>query len=357
MRIKPVRFADSTMLTRSGLVRPDLAAPAIVKRRAFTKDEFMTFDQFTIDSTGSFLIGELERLDPTLHEPLFSVTWPRDIDLREDVTIADEVSSFTNSSFAAPGGINPAGKAWVSKDANAIPGVSLDIGKTSNPLYLWAMEAKWTIPELESARKLGRPVDTQKIDVVKTKMNMDIDEMVYIGDTLFGKTGLLNAASVTVTNAVNGATGSPLWTQKTPDEMLADVNALLNAVWAASGWAVMPDELRLPPTLFTYLVSQKVSNAGNVSIIEFLKANSISNAANGRPLNIQPVKWLTGRGVGGVNRIFAYTRDKERVRYPLVPLQRTPLEFRSLYQIVTFYCRLGVIEIPYPETLGYLDGC
>lgn len=62
-----------------------------------------TFDNRTIDSAGAFLVGELERLDQELHMPLASVTWSRDIDLREDVSIADEVSSFTNSTFAAAG--------------------------------------------------------------------------------------------------------------------------------------------------------------------------------------------------------------------------------------------------------------
>ena len=99
---------------------------------------FMTFDNATIDSTGEFMIHELERLDQQLHEPLYAVTWGRDIDLREDVSIADELSSFTNSTFAAAGGINPNGKSWIGKDTNAISGMQLDIGKTAHSLYLWA---------------------------------------------------------------------------------------------------------------------------------------------------------------------------------------------------------------------------
>ena len=31
----------------------------------------------TVDSTGAFLVGELERLDQTLHMPLAAVTWAR----------------------------------------------------------------------------------------------------------------------------------------------------------------------------------------------------------------------------------------------------------------------------------------
>ena len=331
-----------------------LAAPAII--RHFTTDAYMTYDQFTVDSTGSFLIGELERLDQTLHDPLAAVTWGRDVDLREDVTIADEVSSFTNSSFASAGGIVPGGKAWVGKDSNAISGVALDIGKTTHPLYLWAMEIKYTLPELASAEQLGRPVDVQKYDGMRLKYQMDIDEMVYIGDTTLGQTGLLTNASVTATNVVNGAAGSPLWSNKTPDEILNDVNTLLNSVWASSGWAIMPRRLLLPPTQFSYLVSQKVSTAGNVSILQFLRANSLCMAANGVELEIQPVKWLTGRGSGGTNRMMAYTKDRDRVRFPLVPLQRTPLEYRSLFQITTYYGRLGCMEFVYPETCGYADG-
>jgi hypothetical protein len=350
-----IRLEESTALSRPAIVtRPAISIP---RGRFHTRDNFMTFDsQLTVDSTGAFLIGELERLDMTLHEPLAAVTWGRDIDLREDVTMADEQSSFTLSSFAAAGGINPAGKNWISKDATAISGISLDIGKTLNNLYPWGMELKYTLLELASAEKIGRPVDSQKYNGMKLKHQMDIDEEVYIGDSFYGTTGLLNSAAVTATNVVNGGTGSPLWINKTPTEILADVNTLLNSVWASSGWAIVPDELRLPPTQFSYINSQLISTAGSQSILSFLRDNSLCNTANGRPLNIQPVKWLTGRGVGSTNRMLAYTRDKDRVRFPMVPLARTPIQFDGIYQKSYYYGRLGVTEIVYPETCGYSDG-
>jgi hypothetical protein len=351
------RLAASSGLAAPAILRAtDREVEHVTRTRHFTTDAMMTFDQLTVDSTGAFLIGELERLDPTLHEPLVNVTWGRDIDLREDVTLADDTSSFTNSSFASPGGITPAGKNWISTDTNAITGVSIDIGKTANPLYLWGTELKYTLPELASAQKVGRPVDVQKYDAMKLKYQMDIDEQVYIGDTTYNKTGLFNNAGVDTSNVVNGAGGTAPWAAKTADEVLADVNAILTAAWTNSGTAVIPNELRVPPVQFGTLVSRKVSEAGNVSLLEFLRNNSLSNASNGQPLNIQPVKWLTGRGAGGTDRMVAYTRNREYVRFPLVPLQRTPLEFRSIYQITTYYGRLGVVEVVYPETLAYRDG-
>jgi hypothetical protein len=330
----------------------------------------ITYDKNTIDSTGAFLISELERLDQTLHEPLVSVTWGRDIDLREDVSIADEASSFTNSAFASAGGFTSTGKNFIGKNSNAVPGVGLDIGKTTSPLYLWGSEVSYTIPELLSAQQLGRPVDAQKYAAMQIKYQMDIDEMVYIGDTSLTQYGLVNSTSVTFGSVATKASGYTQWIPgtntgvgATADEILADVNSLIETAWSNAAFVVCPSKLLLPPAQFAYIVSQKVSTAGNVSIKTFLEDNCISLSVNGKKLDIQPLKWLTARGVAQASpvvahtdRMIVYTQDKNRVRYPLVPLQRTPLEYRSIYHITTYFGRLGCTEIVYPETILGRDG-
>jgi hypothetical protein len=191
---------------------------------------------------------------------------------------------------------------------------------------------------------------------------MDVDEMVYIGDTIVNREGLLNSSLVTASFVDTGAGGSTTWALKTPAEILADVNTLINDCWVASGTAVCPSKLLLPPTQFAYITSQTVSTAGNVSILTFLEDNCIALKINGKKLDIQPCKWLTGRGEAAgspevaTDRMCCYTQDSERVRYPLVPLQKTPLEYRSLFQLTTYYGRLGVLEIVYSETVRYADG-
>ncbi len=318
--------------------------------RARTRDQMRTYDARTIDSSGAFMIGELERLDQRMHEPLANVTWSRDIDLRSDVSIGDEMSSFTNSTFAAAGGASPTGKSWIGKNTDAIAGIALDINKTAQPLSLWGMQIGYTIPELESAKQIGRPIDVQKYDGLLLKHSMDVDEQVYIGDATLGAEGLLNSSKVGATNVNKN------WKTSTPQEILDDVNLILNNAWVASGFAVCPDKLLLPPVQFSLLTSRIVSNAGNISILEFLKLNSLSNSVNGRPLDIQPSKWCVKRGVGGTDRMLTYTQSENRVRFPLVPLQRTPIEYRDLRQLTTYFGRLGAVEWVYPETAFYADG-
>jgi hypothetical protein len=334
-----------------------LSRPGIIRARTRDNGAMLTFDRATVDSTGAFLVGELERLDQTLNMPLVDYTWSRDIDVRTDVTIADEAASFTNSTFAAVGGTTPNGKAWIGKDSSVIASLALDIGKTSQPLYLWGMQVGWTIPELESAQKIGRPIDTDKYEGMQLKWQMDTDEQVYIGDATLGLTGLVNHASVTnLANVANGADASPLWASKTPDEILRDVNEICDSAWAASGWSTVPNRLLLPTTSFSYIVSQKVSAQADKSILTYLKDNSLSLAKNGQALEILPVKWLNGRGAGGTNRMVAYTKAPRFVRYPMVPLARTPMEYRDLRQLTTYYGRLGAVEVRYGTTVAYRDG-
>lgn len=327
-----------------------------------------THDGRTVDSTGAFLVGELERLDQTLHEPLAAVSWGRDIDLREDVTIADEVSSFTLTTFASAGGLGVGnsignGKAWMGKNTDQVTGVGADIAKIPHQLHLWGMELKYTIPELESAAKLGRPIDQQKYEGMQLKYQMDVDEMVYIGDTTLNATGLVNNSLVTnVSNVADGASGNSEWTTKTPAEILQDVNTLITSVWAASAWAVVPEKLLIPPAQFGYISTQLVSIAGSVSILKYLQDNNLLTTSGKGKLDIQPLKWLIGAGSGGTigttgnERMVAYTKDYKRVRYPMTLLQRTPVQFQSIYHMTTYYCRLGELEVVYPETIGYADG-
>ena len=344
--------------------RREVAEASRKLARHFTKDQQYTYDQATVDSTGVFLVGQLERLDQTLNEPLVEFTWSRDVEIRTDVSPADEIASWTNSAFAMSGGINPGGINWISNEGNAIAGPSLDIGKTPQPLRLWGAEVKYTVPELVKSQKLGTPIDAQKVEAMNLKRNMDLDAIVYIGDPTLSFTGLINSVSAvgSVTNVGNGAAGTPQWTTKTPAEILKDVKDLLTAAWAASGWKVMPNRLLLPPGQYGYIAAQLISTAGNQSILSYLLENNISTRS-GTKLEILPLKWLIGSGVGGtqgtlgtVDRMVAYNKDKKYVQYPMTELQRTPLEYRSLFQIVTYWTRFGQIEWRYGTTAAYRDG-
>lgn len=316
----------------------------------------------TKDSALAFYVNQLENLDKRLYMPLTSVSWGRDIKLRPGITMSDESTSFIQSAFAAGGtqsnsnGSSGGNMPWISAETTAIPGVSIDGQKSVLPLRLLGREISFTSVELDRSQRLGTPIDSQKTDALNILYQMNTDQMVYIGSTDVGAQGLLNNSAITESGVATGVSGSTLWSQKTPDEILADVNTLIETTWSAAAFAICPSKLLLPPAQFSYICSQKVSSAGNVSILKFLEENSISLKVNGKALDIQPVKWLTGRGTNSEDRMLAYTNEENRVRYPMVPIRRETAYYMGIRFIAPYIWAFGELELPYPETLQYGDG-
>lgn len=317
----------------------------------------------TRDSALAYYVNQLENLDKRLYEPLVSVTWGRDVKLRAGITMSNESTSFIQSAFAGAASLNAEGGAaaggnmpWISPETTAIPGVSVNGNKVTLPLRLLAREVSYTSVELERSQLTGQPIDVQKIDALNILYQMNTDQMVYIGSPDVGATGLINNSTVTASEVGSGIAGSTLWTQKTPDEILADVNLLLESTWAAAGYAVCPGKLLLPPLQFSYISSQKVSSAGNVSILKFLQDNSIALTINGKALDIAPVKWLPGAGVMAQDRMVAYTNEENRVRFPMVPIRRETAYYYGIRYTAPYLWAFGEMEFVYPETVQYADG-
>jgi hypothetical protein len=312
----------------------------------------------TRDSALAYFINQLDNLDKRLYEPLVSVTWGRDIKLRPGITLSNESTSFIRSTFAGSGSLTASegNFPWISAETSEIPGVSVNGQRIVLPLLPAAREVSYTSLELSRSQLTGQPIDVQKITAMNVLYQMNIDQMVYIGSSDVNATGLVNNPNITSGLVSDGVSGQTEWVDKTADEIVADIDGLLEQDWQQAAFAVCPSDLLLPPANFAYISSQKVSSAGNVSILKYVKENCISNQINGKPLNIVPVKWLTGAGVGGSNRMVAYTNDEGRVRYPMVPIMRETAYYQGIRYTAPYLYLLGQLEFVYPETVQYADG-
>jgi hypothetical protein len=307
-----------------------------------------------MDSGLAFFVNQLTKMDPKLHEPLYSTTYMRDLKLREDVSLGNESTSYILHTIGAGGSLSAAGLPYVNSGTTSLSGVEIDGQMITTPLRPLAMTLSYSKLELMKAQQAGFNLDTSKFNAINTKYQMSADQVAYIGDTDLNTTGMINSSAVT--NVATIASGAGAWSTKTPAQILADVNELVESAWAASGYAVCPDTLLLPPVQYGYIATQTVSTAGTVSILKYLEDNSISLRVNGVALQIKPVKWLAGHGASGADRMVAYTNDYDRIRFPMVPVQGFEPSYRDMFYSRPYVWALGQTEIVYPETIGYRDG-
>lgn len=311
----------------------------------------MRFTDAEISSTGAFLVGELERLDQELYAPLADFTWSRDIDLREDVTIADEVTSFMLANYAGGfGSIGGSGKSWI-KGMDTTPArVSVETSKVTTPLTPWGMEVSYSIFELQKAMQVGRPIDVQKYDAMKFKHQLDIDQQVYMGDEGIGVKGLLNNDAVVAKSNL----GSVNVKTMSAENAVNLFNTVLESSWKATQYIRIPDTILIPPALFAALASKQLPNVDK-NVLEYVLQNNIA-VSNGGKLTIRPVKWLNDSSINSGNgRLVAYTKARDVVRFPLVQLQSMAPQFRDFMQSVPYYGALGGVEFVRPEMVYYGD--
>lgn len=316
-----------------------------------------TMDAASLGTGMAFLVGELEKRDPRLLEPLTSTTWQRDIVAQTGGGWIE----FTSNYFVdyATTGANKRG--IIGGQTTAIPVLQANITKDNFKVFTWSNIVKVPFIDQSKLSQIGRSLDQIYDKGLRLNYNKTLDENVYFGFSDFGTEGIVNNSNITAEMAaLNAGSTSRKFEDKTPDEILADINSALTACWAASGYDVagMPNHIGLPPQQYAYILSQKVSNAADKSILNYLLENNIAKA-QGVDLQIVPMRQLIGQGVGGVDRMVLYVNNEDKVCFDLpVPLSRimTQPSVEHLAYLSAYAGQIGQVKFLYTQCARYVDG-
>lgn len=315
----------------------------------------MTMDAATAGGM-AFLVGELEKRDPKLREPLTSVTWMRDIVAKTGGGWVESASTY-NVSYATAG---PNEGGIIGGQSNNIPVMQADIGKDIYKVFTWAHIMRVPLVDQAKLQGIGRSLDEILDKGIRLDYQKSLDKNVYTGFASYGTTGLINNASVTAASVATGAGASTLWINKTPDEILYDVNKVMTDGWAASEYDLggMSNHILIPPAQFAYLVGTKVSSAGTTSILQFLLENNIGKN-QGVDLQIVPCRWCIGAGSGATDRMVSYVNDEDKVQFDItVPLSRQmtqPVVGTMSYE-TAFAGQMSEVKFLYLQPPRYADG-
>jgi hypothetical protein len=305
----------------------------------------------------AFLVGELEKQDPRLYEPLTSLTAPRDIDMKP----GGGWVSITSNVFVDYATTGNEEDAIIGSESTNIPVSQANITKDIFKVFTFSEILRVPLFDDLKLQQIGRSLTQILDDGLRLNHSKLMDRNVYNGLTKAGTTGLVNNPSVTSSLANFNAGGtSRLWANKTPLEIMADVNGLLNATWAASEYDItgMASHILIDPANFTYITNTPVTISGTQSILNYLLSNNIATQ-QGRPLTIVPSRWCIGAGTGTTQRIAAYVKAENRVNVDLtVPLSRVmtaPVVQSASYETL-YASQFSQVKFLYTACVEYLDG-
>lgn len=182
-----------------------------------------------------------------------------------------------------------------------------------------------------------------------------MDQNVYTGMEEYGSTGLVNNPDVTETSVTGGT-----WASKTKEQILADINSALTAVWAAAEYDedAMPNHILLPYEQYTYIMNTMVTDLATETILDYVLKNNVA-AKNGKSLYIGATRWCKGAGTGGADRMVVYVNHERFLQVEeLVPLARVmsqPNATEFCYD-TAYAANLSEVELFYPQTMQYFDG-
>lgn len=304
----------------------------------------------------AYLVGELEKTDPKIREPLTSTTWQRDIVAKTGGGWVEYTSSLDMDYGTS--GAN--GNSIVGSGTNAVPVMQVNTSKNLYKVFTWMHAMQVPFVDQAKLKQIGRSLEDLLDKGIRLNYNKTLDENVYMGFPSLGTTGLLNDKNVAVSAVEKGKSGKTEWKGKTADEILQDINQALVDAWTAAEYDLsgMPNHVLIPPAQYAYLVKQKVSEAGNISILEYLLENNIARN-QGRDIEIQPSRWCIGAGSAKKDRMIVYVNDEDKVNFDItVPITRAmtqPSVERAAY-LTLYAAQIGQVKFMYYQPVKYCDG-
>jgi len=247
---------------------------------------------------------------------------------------------------------------WMNGDTSDMPFAELSRTKYETTVESAKIGYRYSLEEVNQAMMIpGMNLNVDKAAAAKRAADELVERVVISGDSRKGFLGLVNQTVVPQLAVPNGTSGSPLWAQKTPAEILADVNNALVGAWSASNQVELHDTVLLPVAQFGTIAATPRSATSDTTIITYLQQNNVYTSTTGQPLTIRTVRQLAGAGAGGTNRMITYRRDPQVLKFHMpMPHQFFPPQQRMLEFIIPGMMRLGGLDVRLPRGMSYNDG-
>ena len=208
----------------------------------------------------------------------------------------------------------------------------------------------FTDREVGQAMMLGLPLSDRKMRLAFRIAEEEKERTFLNGNSARGWDGILNQSDVPTRDATNS------WDTATNIQIIDDILDMLTGTWVDTNQVRLADTLLMSPDQFSQLL-RPMGAEGDRSIMDYVRQANPYTATTGNALMIRTLRQLKDYNEAGNDRVIAYTRDMDVLRYHVPQeLQFIEPQRQGARWVYHGHMVLGGLEIMEPTALRYLDG-
>lgn len=239
--------------------------------------------------------------------------------------------------------------------ADDLPRADVAGKETTIPVRSVGISYGYNLDEIQSSQLTGLGLDQRRANAARRSNEQVVNDVAYFGDATSGMPGLFDNPNIPTGAVVDPGAGTE-WVNKTPDEILFDVNDLFADIFETTKMVEQGNTLLLPPNQWSFISSTPRSANSDTTILMYLVQNSpYLNSAD----DIIPVNECAAANnpLLATDAMVAYDRNPDKLQLEIpVELEMLPVQQKNLEFIIPGRSRLAGLNIYYPLSLAIATG-
>lgn len=235
----------------------------------------------------------------------------------------------------------------ISSYADDLPMVGINAKEFTSRLKSLGDAYGWSTAEIRAAAATNTPLTSKLATMAKRGHDLAVNKIAWFGDAAANLQGFLSNVNIPVYVIPTTGTGaSKLWSTKTQDQILADMNAVVNLVYTQSKGVHKANELWLPIAQLAY-VKNTIRGINSDATIYKVWTDSNPGVTVRGILELSAVAAFSGADV-----LVAIENSLENLQLVLpMPFREYPPQPNNLAWKVPCESRVGGVIIEYPFSM------
>lgn len=210
----------------------------------------------------------------------------------------------------------------------------------------------YSTQDIRAAKMKGIPLNARRAVAARRANDTLVNKIAFKGDADGNIVGVLDNPNISkFVSPADGKGDSTKWADKTPEQVLRDLNAAVSNIVELTNGVEIPDTIVLPIKQYNFIANTIVPDTSGESIMtNFLKNNQYIK-------KIEQAVEMKGAGDSGADVALVYRRDIDAVSLEIpMPFTQYAPQPRNLEFVVPCESRTAGVIVYYPLSMNIMVG-